>query len=47
MSPLAGSPGVIRLNFVTPAPTPGLNSVPLQAAIGTFVSNTLTLAVAP
>lgn len=46
-SPLAGSPGVIRLDFVTPVPTPNSSSVPLQAAIGTFVSNTLTLAVAP
>jgi uncharacterized protein (TIGR03437 family) len=47
ISPLAGSPGVIRLNFITPAAMPGLDSVQLQAAIGTFLSNTVTLAVGP
>jgi uncharacterized protein (TIGR03437 family) len=47
ISPLAGSPGVILLNFVTPAAMPGLSSIQLQASIGTFLSNIVTLAVAP
>jgi uncharacterized protein (TIGR03437 family) len=47
ISPLAGSPGAIRLNFIAPAATQGFNSIQLQAAIGTFLSNVVTLAVAP
>lgn len=47
ISPLAGSPGVIRLNFISPAPTPGSSSIQLRAEIGTFLSNIVTLAVAP
>jgi uncharacterized protein (TIGR03437 family) len=45
--PLAGAPGVIRLNFIAPAATQGFSSIQLQAAIGTFLSNIVTLAVAP
>jgi uncharacterized protein (TIGR03437 family) len=47
ISPLAGSPGVIRLNFVAPQPEAGSTSVQLQAAVGNFLSNVVTLDIAP
>jgi uncharacterized protein (TIGR03437 family) len=47
ISPLAGSPGAMRLNFIAPSATLGFSSIQLQAAIGTFLSNIVTLAVAP
>jgi uncharacterized protein (TIGR03437 family) len=45
--PLTGSPGVIHLNFVAPQPGAGSTSVQLQAAVGTFLSNVVTLDIAP
>jgi hypothetical protein len=47
ISPLAGSPGVIHLNFVAPQPGAGSSSVQLQAAVGNFSSNVVTLDIAP
>jgi uncharacterized protein (TIGR03437 family) len=47
ISPLAGSPGVIHLNFVAPQPGAGSTSVQLQAAVGNFLSNVVTLDIAP
>jgi uncharacterized protein (TIGR03437 family) len=47
VSPLAGSKGVFQLDFIAPAPQAGSSSVDLQAFIGTFSSNGVTLAIAP
>ena len=47
VSPLAGSEGVFQLDFIAPAPQAGSSSVELQAFIGTFSSNGVTLAIAP
>jgi uncharacterized protein (TIGR03437 family) len=47
ISPLAGSEGVIQLNFIAPQPGSGSTSVQLQAAAGSFLSNVVTLDIAP
>jgi uncharacterized protein (TIGR03437 family) len=47
ISSLAGSTGVIQLNFIAPQPRAGSTSVQLQAAVGTFLSNVVTLDIAP
>jgi uncharacterized protein (TIGR03437 family) len=41
--PLAGSPGVVRLDFIAPQPAPGATAIQLQAAVGAFLSNVVTL----
>ena len=41
--PLTGSPGVIRLDFVAPEPAAGASSIQLQAAVGAFLSNVVTV----
>jgi uncharacterized protein (TIGR03437 family) len=46
IGPLAGSPGVIRLDLAMPEPAAGARSIQLQA-VGAFVSNVVTLAAAP
>jgi uncharacterized protein (TIGR03437 family) len=45
ISPLPGSPGIVRLDFVVP--TLASSSASIQALVGTFASNVVTLPVAP